>query len=83
MAPKILSFSVVAVLALFAMSQSVEAVTIPAWCNCSDNTDKTQKACRTASGNWDGNSCGLDNIGKYNAFLPACANLGGQYRCWH
>ncbi|KAF9210732.1 hypothetical protein BGZ59_009053 [Podila verticillata] len=80
---RICSVFLVAVLALVVMSQCAEAVTLPAWCTCSDNSSKTQTACGAAGGNWDGGSCGLDQIGKYNAFLGRCSTLGGTFRCWH
>ncbi|KAH7039147.1 hypothetical protein BKA57DRAFT_509111 [Linnemannia elongata] len=80
---KILSFFLVAVLALVVMSQGAEAVTLPAWCNCSNDQAKTKKACSEAGGNYDGSSCGLDQIGKYNAFLGCCYYQHGGYKCWH
>ncbi|KAF8978008.1 hypothetical protein BGZ52_006524 [Haplosporangium bisporale] len=80
---KICSFFLVAVLALVVMSQGAEAVTLPAWCTCSDNSSKTQTACGAAGGNWDGGSCGLDQIGKYHAFLGRCLTFTGTSRCWN
>ncbi|KAF9549850.1 hypothetical protein EC957_002420 [Mortierella hygrophila] len=81
---KTFSFVLVAVLALVVMSQGAEAVTLPAWCTCSDNQTKTKNACSVAGANYDGGSCGLDQIGKYNAFLMSCSQQqNGSYRCWH
>ncbi|KAF9297553.1 hypothetical protein BKA57DRAFT_137485 [Linnemannia elongata] len=80
---KIFSFLLVAVLALVVMSQGATAVTLPAWCNCSNDQAKTKKACSVAGANYDGSSCGLDQIGKYNAFLMSCSQQNGSYKCWH
>ncbi|KAF9084553.1 hypothetical protein BGX29_002485 [Mortierella sp. GBA35] len=80
---KIFSFFLAAVFALAIISQGAEAVILPIWCTCSDNMSKTQTACATAVDNWDGGSCGQDQIGKYNAFLGRCNTLGGTFRCWH
>ncbi|KAF8945900.1 hypothetical protein BGZ47_001788 [Haplosporangium gracile] len=80
---KIFSFFLVAVLALVVMSQGAEAVTIPSWCNCNNDQAKTKKACSVAGANYDGSSCGLDQIGKYNAFLMSCSQQNGSYKCWH
>ncbi|CAO3568971.1 unnamed protein product [Mortierella alpina] len=80
---KIFSFFIVTVLALVVMSQGAEAVTLPAWCKCSNDQNKTKKACGVAGGNYDGGSCGLDQIGKYNSFLQSCSTQNGAYQCWH
>ncbi|KAF9973223.1 hypothetical protein BGZ65_009371 [Modicella reniformis] len=80
---KIFSFFVVAVLALVVMSQGAEALTMPAWCNCNNDQTKTKKACSSAGGNYDGSSCGLDQVGKYKSFLERCSNQNGSYKCWH
>ncbi|KAF9152692.1 hypothetical protein BG015_004861 [Linnemannia schmuckeri] len=80
---QIFSFFLVAVLALVVMSEGTEAVTIPAWCNCSNDQAKSKKACSVAGANYDGSSCGLDHIGKYNAFLMSCSQQNGSYKCWH
>ncbi|KAG0377415.1 hypothetical protein BGX24_006132 [Mortierella sp. AD032] len=80
---KIFSFFLVAVLALVIMSQGAEAATIPSWCNCNNDQSKTKKACSIAGGNYDGSSCGLDHIGKYNSFLMGCSQQNGSYKCWH
>ncbi|KAG0089468.1 hypothetical protein BGZ93_009844 [Podila epicladia] len=80
---KIFSFFIVVVLALVVMSQGTDAATIPSWCNCNNDQTKTKKACNTAGGNYDGSSCGLDHIGKYNAFLMSCSQQNGSYKCWH
>ncbi|KAF9378099.1 hypothetical protein CPC16_011467 [Podila verticillata] len=80
---KITSFFLVAVLALAVMSQGADAATIPSWCNCNNDQTKTKKACSTAGGNYDGSSCGLDQIGKYNAFLMSCSSQNGSFKCWH
>ncbi|KAF9279969.1 hypothetical protein BGZ88_012438 [Linnemannia elongata] len=81
---KIFSFFLVAVLALVVMSQGAEAVTLPAWCNCSNDQAKTKQAYSEAyseaSGNCDGSSCGLDQIGKYSAFLRSCYYQHGGYK---
>ncbi|KAF9912560.1 hypothetical protein EC991_009985 [Linnemannia zychae] len=79
---KIFSFFLVTILALVVMSQGTEAATLPSWCTCNDDQTKTKKACGIAGGNYDGGSCGLDQIGKYNAFLMGCSQLNGMYRCW-
>ncbi|KAI7831620.1 hypothetical protein BC939DRAFT_144748 [Gamsiella multidivaricata] len=74
----------VALVVLGLISQSADAVTIPAWCTCSNDSTKTQGSCNYAGANWDGGSCGLDSLSKYNVFLQVCATtLHGQYRCWH
>ncbi|KAG0201616.1 hypothetical protein BGX28_005606 [Mortierella sp. GBA30] len=80
---KIFSFFLVAVLALVVMSQGAEAVTLPTWCNCSNDQTKTKNACNIAGANYDGSSCGLDQIGKYNAFLMGCSQQKGSFKCWH
>ncbi|KAG9071744.1 hypothetical protein KI688_005959 [Linnemannia hyalina] len=78
------SFVLVAVLALVVMSQGAEAVTLPAWCTCSNDQTKTKNACGDAGANYDGGSCGLDQIGKYNAFLWSCHDVQhGAFKCWH
>lgn len=34
---------------------------------------------RVAGGNYDGGSCGVDHIGRYNAFLMSCSDQNGMY----
>ncbi|KAF9145564.1 hypothetical protein BGX30_008123 [Mortierella sp. GBA39] len=80
---KTFSFVLVAVLALVVMSQGAEAVTIPAWCNCGNDQTKTKNACSVAGANYDGGSCGLDHIGKYNAFIMSCSHQNASFKCWH
>ncbi|KAF9385320.1 hypothetical protein CPB97_004922 [Podila verticillata] len=66
-----------------AMTQAAGAPTIPAWCSCSGNKSLTQTACGRAGGNWDGGSCGLDSVPKFNSFGNNCYSLGGQGKCWN
>ncbi|KAF9370111.1 hypothetical protein CPC16_003919, partial [Podila verticillata] len=73
----------VALAAPLAMTQAAGAPTIPAWCLCSDNKSLTQTACSRAGGNWDGGSCGLDSVPKFNSFGNNCYSLGGRGKCWN
>ncbi|KAF9565486.1 hypothetical protein EC968_004072 [Mortierella alpina] len=72
-------------LLLVAMScQPVEAVSLPIWCICKNNT-VTQSMCKEMGGNWDGGSCGLDKQSSYDKFEKFCYNITGRRppHCWN
>ncbi|KAF9104329.1 hypothetical protein BGX29_002072 [Mortierella sp. GBA35] len=83
------AFLVVLALALLQVNMTthphnlVETVNIPIWCIC---VDKTQFCCNYAGGNWDGGSCGLSNIDKYQYFSLSCSirdPYNNRKQCWN
>ncbi|KAG0055182.1 hypothetical protein BGZ83_009358 [Gryganskiella cystojenkinii] len=59
-----------------------EAVNIPIWCYCG-HASKTEWACITAKGNWDGGSCGCNSYDIYNNFVNLCRGDGAVLNCWN
>lgn len=80
---KIVLILVAAIATPLTLIQAAGGPTIPSWCSCSDNKYLTQTACGRAGGNWDGGSCGVDTVAKFNSFGNNCYSLGGRGRCWH
>ncbi|KAF9093117.1 hypothetical protein BGX23_003630 [Mortierella sp. AD031] len=83
------AFLVVLALALLQVNMTthphnlVETVNIPIWCI---RVDKTQSCCNYAGGNWDGGSCGLSNIDKYQYFSLSCSirdPYNNRKQCWN
>ncbi|KAG0090427.1 hypothetical protein BGZ92_002979 [Podila epicladia] len=75
---KLVLLLVAALAAPLTMTQAAGGPTIPSWCSCSDNKNLTQTACYRAGGNWDGGSCGVDTVAKFNSFGNICHNLGAM-----
>ncbi|KAF9091064.1 hypothetical protein BGX23_005500 [Mortierella sp. AD031] len=68
---------------MVALSSANSVDALPYWCLCGKSLKKTQSACRTAGGNWDGGSCGIDRPSTYTYFITACGKLNNsQVRCW-
>ncbi|KAG0250311.1 hypothetical protein BGZ95_007226, partial [Linnemannia exigua] len=59
------------------------SVPLPQWCTCGD-ANITQTVCRVVSGNFDGHTCGINDLNKYGWFGSYC-NLQqyGTPVCWH
>ncbi|KAF9125282.1 hypothetical protein BG015_004920, partial [Linnemannia schmuckeri] len=59
---------------MFVMSSSANTVadaTLPIWCVCGNNADKTRRACQSVGANWDGGSCGITTDTQNNSFWAA------------
>jgi len=79
------TFLVASTMVILSIVNSVNAasVPLPQWCVCGESW-VTRDVCEAVFGNWDGGSCGLNDINFYRNFGTRCEITGGRHAvCWH
>ncbi|KAF9079871.1 hypothetical protein BGX23_003047, partial [Mortierella sp. AD031] len=73
--PTTLIFLTIAIFMIVLSTQATTADAYALWCTCGESLTKTEAACHTAGGNWDGGSCGVVSRYINLHLISACKNL--------